>query len=104
MVIVIGVVIGYSGYLAVYVSPAQIFGSYHLVSGRLNEGRTRKEYRTLLLHYDTLVRHCWNISPARRAGTHHHGNLRYGKRGHVSLIVEYASEMITIREDVALML
>src|SRR3546814_7066076 len=49
-----------------------------------------------------LVRHRRNIGPARRAASHHAGDLRNALGRHLRLIVENPPEMVAVGKDLRL--
>ena len=64
--------------------------------------RAGEENGALILDDDGLVRHRRHIGAARRAGTHHHRDLRNAQGGHVGLVVEDPAEVLAIGKDVVL--
>ena len=82
--------------------PAQILRADFLAGRRLHQRRPAEEDRPGPLDNDRLVAHRRDIGSARRAGAHHHGDLRDPARRHPRLIVEDPPEVLPIGEDVGL--
>ena len=68
----------------------------------LTSGGPPKKIVPCAAHDHGFVRHRRDVRPARGARTHNGGDLRNLLRGHARLIVENASEMVAIWEDVGL--
>jgi hypothetical protein len=54
-------------------------------------------------HDHRLIGHGRHIGAARRAASHHAGDLRDALRAHIGLIEEDPPEMVAIGEDLGLM-
>src|SRR3546814_1223955 len=88
MLVIIGDMIDYARPAAMRLCPAKLFRRDLLTRRRLHQRRTGKEDRALVADDHRLVRHRRNIGPARRAASHHAGDLRNALGRHLRLIVE----------------
>ena len=95
--------VGDAGDAGVQIAAAEILGADRLAGRRLHQRRPAEEDRALLLDDDRLVRHRRHIGAARRAGAHHHGDLRDALRRHARLVVEDAAEMLAVGKHLGLM-
>ena len=103
MAVVLGIVIGDAGLPRMHVGAAEFFGRDHLAGRCLHQRRPAEKDRALIAHDDALVRHRRHIGAARRARTHHDGNLRDAQRRHLRLIVEDAAEVPFVGENLVLL-
>ncbi len=101
--VVLCVVVHHAGGARVHVGPAQLLGRHHLADRRFHQWRAGEEDRALVPHDDALVRHRRNVGAARRAGTHHHRDLRNALGGHGRLIKKNTAKMLAIRKNLVLL-
>ena len=73
-----------------------------LAGGCAHERRTTEKDRPLIPYNDRLVTHRRDIGAPRGAGTEHGGDLRNASAGHIRLVVEDTTEMVTIGKDLVL--
>src|SRR5215207_5455959 len=102
VLVVLGEVVGHTRTAGVDVGPAELFGGYVFARGRLHERRPAEEDRTFALDDNYLVAHRRNVGPTRRAAPHDGGDLGYAPGAHAGLVVEDASEVVPVREDLVL--
>ncbi len=102
MLVVLGVVVGHAGGLAVHIGAAQVLGAHHLTGRGLHQRRAGKEDGGLVAHHDGLVAHRRHVGAAGGAGAHHHGDLRDALGAHVGLVEEDAAEVLAVGEDFVL--
>ena len=105
-------VIRHATHATVHVRAAQRLCGDHLARSRLHQRRTAQEDGAVAFHDDGLVGHAGNVRTSGGAAAEHLGVRRGGGRddgnlgdplgGHDGLVVEDASEMISIGEDVGL--
>ena len=100
--VVLREVVGHAGAAGVDVGAAQFFRRDFFAGRRLDERRTTEEDRTLTLDNDDLVAHGRHVGPARRAASHHGGDLGDALRAHPGLVVEDAPEVFAVGEDLVL--
>ena len=102
MRVVFRVVVGDSGQSGVDVGAAKFLGGDFLTGRGLHERRAAEENRPGALDDDRLVRHRGHVRAARRARSHHDGDLREAGGRHARLVEEDAAEVLAIRKDVCL--
>jgi hypothetical protein len=98
VIVVLGKMIGYAGFVCVHERPAQILSGHFLARGGFYQRRPAEEDRPRAFDDHRFVAHGRNVCPACRATAHHRRNLRDAQRAHASLIVENASEVIAVGE------
>ena len=84
------------------VGAAEFFCADVLTGCGLYKGRATEEDRALAVHDHGLVRHRWNVGPARRTRPHNASDLGYSRRRQIGLIIENPAEVIAVREDFGL--
>ena len=87
----------------VHIRAAQLLCRYDLAGRGFHQGRPSEEDRSLFFDDHRLVGHRRHIGTARRAGSHHRGDLRNTLRRHGRLIVENSPEMLPVREHIILL-
>ena len=102
MGVILGEIVGDAGLAAVHVGAAELLGRHHLADRGLHQRRPAEENGALVLHDHGLVRHRRHIGAAGGAGAEHGGDLRNAGRRHLRLVVEDATEVIAVREDLIL--
>ena len=102
MLVVLGEVVGDAGEPRVDVGAAKLLGRDLFARGRLHERRAAEEDRARALDDDGLVGHRGHVGAARRAGAHHHRDLRDPLGRHPRLVEEDAPEVVAIGEDLGL--
>ena len=95
-------VIGDAGDTRVHVGAAEFFRGDDLAGRGLHERRAAQEDRAVARDDHRLVRHRRHVRTAGRARAHDRGDLRDALARHARLIVEDASEVIAVGEDVRL--
>ena len=103
MLVIGRIVIRHTRCARVHIGTAQILGRDNLARRRLHQRRAAQKDRALFAHNNRLVRHRRHIGSARRTGAHHHSDLGNALRRHVGLVVEDATEMLAIGENIRLM-
>ena len=73
-----------------------------LAGRRLHQRRAAQKDRRLVAHHDGLVGHGRHIGAARRARSHHAGDLRDAGRRHGRLVEEDAAEMLAVGKHLVL--
>jgi hypothetical protein len=87
---------------AVHICATQLLGA-HILAGRCaDEGRAAEKHRPRSSDDHRFVRHCGDIGAAGGAGAHHRGYLWNTHGRHDGLVIENASKMLPVREDVGL--
>ena len=86
----------------VHVGAAELFGGDDLARRRLHERRPAEKDRAGPRDDDRFVRHRRNVRAARRARTHHRGDLRNAGRRHAGLVVKDAAEVIAVGKHLRL--
>ena len=81
---------------------AELLGRHVLTGRGLHERRAADEDRAGSLDDDRLVAHRRDVGAPGGTGSHHDSDLRDVLRGEARLVVEDASEVLTIGEDVGL--
>ncbi len=102
MLVVERLVIGDAGSARVHLGPAELLGRDVLTGRGLHERRAAEEDRPGALDDDRLVAHRRHVGAAGRARAHHEGDLRDGRGGHPSLVVEDPAEVVAVGEDLGL--
>lgn len=87
----------------VHLSTTELLSADDFSSGSLDQRRTSQEDVALLLHNDGLVTHGRDVSTAGGARTHDNGDLGDALGAHAGLVVEDATEVLAVGEDVGLM-
>jgi hypothetical protein len=85
-----------------HLTTAKLFVADDLTSGGLDKRRSGKEDVTLLLDDDGLVTHGGDVGTAGGARTHDDGDLRNTLGTHAGLVVEDATEVVLVGEDIGL--
>ncbi len=102
MVVVFGEVIRNSAQSRVDIRPAQIFCADIFTCRGFDERRSAEEDRARAFDDDGFVAHRRDVRAARRATAHHRRDLRNLFGGHARLVVEDATEVIEVGEDLVL--
>ncbi len=102
MGIVEGVVVGDARSPAMDIGAAQILRRDDLARRGLHQRRAAEKDGALVADDDRLVRHRRDIGAARRAASHHDGDLGNALRRHVGLIEEDPAEMVAVRKHLVL--
>ena len=84
------------------VAAAEILRGHHFAGRGLHQRRAAEEDRALVAHDHRLVAHRRHIRPARGARAQHGRDLRYAVGAEIGLVVEDATEVLTIREHLVL--
>ena len=84
------------------VAAAEILRGHHFAGRGLHQRRAAEEDRALVAHDHGLVAHRRHIRPARGARAEHGRDLRYAVGAEIGLVVEDATEVLTIREHLVL--
>jgi len=88
--------------LAVESSTAELFSSDDVSSGGLDERRTAQEDGTGLLNNDGFVGHAGDVGTTSGARAHDDSDLGNALSRHVGLVVEDATEVKLVGEDISL--
>src|SRR6266581_2445685 len=102
MFIIHCIVISDSGDAAMNISAAQIFGTYLFPSCSFHQRWASQENSAISSHNHRFIAHGGNIGSSGCTRTHHCCNLRDTLARHTRLIVEDASKVVTIWEDISL--
>ena len=100
--VVDGEVVGDTRDGGVHLASAQILGADLLAGGRLDEGGTGQEDVALAADDDALVGHGGYVGTTGGAGAHDDGDLGDALRRHLGLVVEDATKVVLVGEDVGL--
>lgn len=95
-------VVGDTGDGGVHLAAAEVLVADDLTGGGLNQRRTRQEDVALLLDNDALVAHGGDVRATGRARAHDDGDLRNALRAHAGLVIEDATKVVAVGEDVSL--
>mmetsp|Transcript_6142 Transcript_6142/g.9004 ORF Transcript_6142/g.9004 Transcript_6142/m.9004 type:complete len:211 (+) Transcript_6142:631-1263(+) len=87
---------------AVHIGTTQIFRCDNFTSRSLDQRRTTEEYRSITVHYDSLIGHGWHVGSTSRTGATHHGYLGDAAAGHVGLVEEDATEVLLVGKHLIL--
>ncbi|KAI6775662.1 hypothetical protein HG530_002420 [Fusarium avenaceum] len=87
----------------VHLATSQILVADNLSCRGLDQRRASKENMTLLLDNDALVTHGWDVGTTSCAGTHDHSDLGDTLCAHACLVIEDATKVVLIGEDIGLM-
>ena len=96
------VVVGDAGSPAMDIGAAQVLRRDDFAGRGLHQRRAAEEDGALVADDDRLVRHRRDIGAARRAASHHDGDLGDALRRHVGLVEEDPAEMVAVREHLVL--
>lgn len=108
LVLIVRQIVAHSRNGRVGLSAAELLGRNDFSGRRLDEGRPAQEDGALVGHWrlaatdDRVVAHGRDVGPARGATAQHHGDLGHSSGAHSSDVVEDASEVISIGEDLGL--
>ena len=102
MLVVLGEVIGNARDARVHVGAAEFFRRHDLASRGLHERRSRQENRPARDDH-RFVGHRRNVRAARRARTHHRGDLRYSLARHARLVEKNTPEMVAVGKNLVLL-
>ncbi len=100
--VVLSEVIGHAGNAGVHIGTTQIFGTDILAGRRLHQRRAAEEDRALFFHDDGFIAHRRHIGATGGARAHHAGDLRNTLGRERGLVVEDATEVVTVREHLVL--
>ena len=102
MVVVGRHVVDHAAPARVHLGPAELLGGHVLAGRGLHERRPAQEDRAGAAHDHRLVAHRRHVGTARRARSHHHGDLGDARGRHARLVVEDAAEMVAVGEHLGL--
>jgi hypothetical protein len=102
VLVVFGEVVDDAGATGMEVAATELLGGDDLTDRRLHQRRSAEEDRALVADDHGLVAHRGNVGAASRAGSEHRRDLRHARCRHPRLVVEDASEVVAIREDLVL--
>ncbi len=100
--VVNGEVVGDTRDGRVHLTAAEVFVANDLAGGGLDQGRTGKEDVALLLNNDALIAHGGNVGATGCAGSHDDGDLGDALGAHAGLVIEDATEVVTVGKNVSL--
>ena len=87
----------------VQVSAAEVLCGHHFAGRGLHQRRAAEKYRALVAHDHGLVAHPPHVRPRPRCTSRAQGrDLRYAVGAEIGLVVEDATEVLTIREHLVL--
>ena len=95
-------VVSNAGGLGVQFAATEFLWCDIFTSCSLNQWWACQEDGALVFHNDRFIAHRRHIGAPGGTGSHHGGNLRNPASGEVGLVVENATEMIAIRENLIL--
>ncbi|KAI6753169.1 hypothetical protein HG531_005338 [Fusarium graminearum] len=102
MGIIHGQVICYTRHRRVHLATSQILMADNFSCRCLDKRRTGKKNVTLLLNNDALVAHSWDIGTTSCTWAHDYGDLGDTLRAHAGLVIEDATKVILIGENIGL--
>lgn len=86
----------------VHLTATKVLVANHLTSGGLDQGRTSQEDVALFLNDYALITHSGDIGTSSGTGAHDDGDLGDALGAHAGLVIEDATEVVAVGEDVSL--
>ncbi len=86
----------------VHFTATKVLVADDLAGGGLDQGRTSKENMALFLNNNALITHGGDIGTASCTGAHDDGDLGNALGAHAGLVIEDATKVVAVGEDVSL--